>query len=113
MAVVSILTNIIIVFENSETLCHLLGVDIESERKWLLAFIFEHMIILIVVVFFACVYVLCVSASECVHTFVCACACVRAFVFACACACACACVCARVCVCACACACACACVCVD
>jgi hypothetical protein len=55
MAVLSILTNIIIVFENSQSLCDFMGVDIESETKWLVAFVFEHIIIIIVIIFFALV----------------------------------------------------------
>lgn len=55
MAVLSVFTNIIIVFENSQSLCDMLGVDIDSQSKWLVAFVFEHIIIIIVIVFFACV----------------------------------------------------------
>jgi len=55
MAVLSVLTNIIIVFENSQSLCDFMGVDIESETKWLVAFVFEHIIIIIVIIFFALV----------------------------------------------------------
>ena len=53
MAVLSVFTNIIIVFENSPAFCDMLGVDIESRDKWLVAFIFEHIIIIVILVFFA------------------------------------------------------------
>ena len=31
------------------------GVDIESRDKWIVAFVFEHIVIFVVVIFFACV----------------------------------------------------------
>ena len=52
MAILSIFTNLIIVFEQSESLCEALGFDIEDRTKWIVAFLFEHVIILIVIIFF-------------------------------------------------------------